>query len=299
MLYNSEFALGVNGWSVNGDVETIMINSSNILRMSSGASIEQDIPMIRNHFGTEKFYVQFDVLTEGNGSVLVECADKEQEVVFNGPGTYTCSFEGLEYNFFKLVAQTEVDIDNIYFYTHVQEGKLYTADDEEDSCISGIRKMNVIIDGLITKQKEEAPYFSFIEEFDEAKIDGKINSTDFLNGANIGLYYDAATSEHAIYITPEVSLEYKFWLDDAPRTLTFSYEFFQQAKNWGSDGVVLEVIVNGELLSTLNITPQDVRKDFSLELSRYVNEKVSIEFKCGQGGNAIGDWLLIYEPKCG
>ena len=298
MLYNSEFALGTNGWTVNGNAEVQIGEDSNILLLSQGTSIEQTIPTPRNHFGNESFYVQLDILTTEKGTLRIQCANEEKTISFDGSGTYTCSFDGPEYYIFKISAESEVKIDNIRFYSHIQEGEIYTVDNQEDSCITGIREMNATIEALLEKRKEETPYYSLIDKFNDAEIEGKIESADYMNGVNFGLYYEAKTNENAIYVTPDVSFEYEFWLDDTERKLSFSYEFFELSKEWGSDGAVIELLINGDTTAVLNVSPKDTRKEFSLDLSKYMNEKVSVKFVCKQGGDNIGDWILIYEPKC-
>lgn len=150
ILYNSEFLLDTNGWIIEGNAEIQKIENSKMLYLYSGAKIQQAIPISRYRRGSE-VHVEFDLINvnkEENGKVILSLGE-EMELSITKDGRYSCVFENKEYHSFSLQTDTDIVIDNMKVYTHVQEGELYTLEGAEDSCIASIRNMNHKIDHLV------------------------------------------------------------------------------------------------------------------------------------------------------
>lgn len=147
MLYNAQFALGNTGWTVSGNVDFVIDEAINsmVCHMSTGASIYQEVPNVRNHFDKESYKVIIDVkeCNSGVGTIAVQVGNVSEKLEINGAGTYELSFAKNErFDFGINVESGDICIDNLCLYSFVQEGYLYNENNEEMEYIQEIRDLN-------------------------------------------------------------------------------------------------------------------------------------------------------------
>ncbi len=144
MLYNSQFALGEEGWKIRGDVAFKESDGSMACLLRQGASISQSVDKVRNHFDSEEYFVSFDVVeVELPGELTISVGTKSQTIELNESGKICVAFSGVGSFDIKVMSRDcTVKIDNIKLYSQVQQGFLYDENNEELQCIEGIRALN-------------------------------------------------------------------------------------------------------------------------------------------------------------
>lgn len=148
MIYNPQFALELQGWSVEGSAEVKEYEKSNALLLSANAALKQNIPAIRNHFASEEYTFSFDVKSEEKAELVISMGIDVQTLVVDGKGTYQVTFGNNETFDISILAKQDVAIDNLCLYSQVQEGFLYDYQNNELQCAEGIRKLNYQLEHL-------------------------------------------------------------------------------------------------------------------------------------------------------
>lgn len=143
-VFNSQFALGKEGWEFSGDCRVTEINGNKTACLSSGSRIRQDTGSRMTGTAGQDTNVRFRLRGEGSCTVTVQvgsqtktvAAGKQsvQEVVFKNCAPVDISFsyrgKGAAY------------VDDVNVYTCISEGELYHMDGSEGSCIDALRRMN-------------------------------------------------------------------------------------------------------------------------------------------------------------
>lgn len=144
MLYNSQFALGTLGWEASGGVVAETSGNSNVCMLKRGQRICQTVPEIRNHFDSEKYQFQFEVVRlDAPGLIKVSVGNNTQEIEIMQTGKVSLDFEKNES--FDVAIETvdcELAIDNLKLFSQVQQGFLYDENNNELQCCTGIRNLN-------------------------------------------------------------------------------------------------------------------------------------------------------------
>lgn len=145
MIYNSQFALGMDGWSERGKVDVGSWGETNVCVMKKGSSINQKVVRSRDHFGGDsyKFEIEVKQIVEP-GRLLVKVGGKKEEIDVTEAGIYSLDMGPLtEINYnIGITADCDIVIDNIKLYTQIQEGYLYGVNNNELDCIKSLRVLN-------------------------------------------------------------------------------------------------------------------------------------------------------------
>lgn len=143
MLYNPQFALGLDGWC--GDkVDVEEINNSMKAHLYPDSSLSQSIPSIRRFSDKGSSVLEMDIinLNEQETFLIVEIGDQTYEINVNENGKYSINLSEQAFGDLKIYSQGEVYIDNLKYYMHYQKGRIYNSDGEEDLCIEALRELN-------------------------------------------------------------------------------------------------------------------------------------------------------------
>lgn len=140
-VYNSQFALGNEGWNVHfGQVEEH--NGSSQMRLQAKGSIEQTIGSHVSGAYNHDNIVRFTADSTRPVTVSVTLGNITKEVQVMGSGRYELNFGALGYETVRIRSDGEVWLDNIEVYNFVQDGQLYDIDGNELSSIEAIRELN-------------------------------------------------------------------------------------------------------------------------------------------------------------
>lgn len=146
LLYNPQFARGLDGWETQGAVEAVEQNGSMQAQMTAGSLLRQVIPTARGiEDSTTTFYVRGECLADTPVELTVSFGSAEPVTWTFDPAQgplWECSFPATGDYTLTIKAGGDLAIDNLKVYTRVQEGKLYDLDGNELSCIDSIRTLN-------------------------------------------------------------------------------------------------------------------------------------------------------------
>lgn len=146
MLYNPQFALELDGWEAQGQVEIVNVDGSNRAHLSKGSTLRQTIPLSRKlDPGTDTYYVRGQCWSDTPVQITITLGDSapytwtfdpsdgpDWEVSFSDNGNYSLT----------ITVDQDVYIDNLKVYSRIQEGKMYDSYGNELSCINSIRTLN-------------------------------------------------------------------------------------------------------------------------------------------------------------
>ena len=144
LLYNPQFALGQQGWEFLGNAATIDTENGKVCRLQPTGKIKQDISPYRIHFPEKAFKLTFKVCAVRKaGRVSVMAGDVEKIVRVTDSGMTTVEFDGVPVTSLSIGSvDADIDIDDIIFSNHVQNGFLYDVHGAELGCIGAMRKLN-------------------------------------------------------------------------------------------------------------------------------------------------------------
>lgn len=147
MLYNSQFALGLDGWTADGEAE-IINDGSNRLKLQAGAVLSQAADSSRNHFPGNEVTVELDVeLTDAAAAELAITAGSRQKripVSESGRVSVTVTDDG-NYDL-SITSDADIIIDNVKLYSYIQNGLLYDHMGEPLEGLSGMRRLNAVVE---------------------------------------------------------------------------------------------------------------------------------------------------------
>ncbi len=143
MIYNPQFALGLDGWS-GENVEIVEVNGSAKARLHGGSFLSQNVPSIRRFSEGGAPLLEMDVINISKTPVTlkVEIGEQNYELEIEEDKNYSISLPEQIFGNLKIYSQGEILIDNIRYYTHRQRGYLYDCNGKEDMCIWAIRELN-------------------------------------------------------------------------------------------------------------------------------------------------------------
>lgn len=142
MLYNSQFALELDGWIGNDYTQLCESESGNAVRLITGGELKQKVPSSRNHFKSEEFILEFDVLQAEEDTVLDIIVGNENISMKIGKQHYSQKIHLLDFFDLSFKIKGTAVIDNIRLYSHEQDGNLYDRNMKTLDNIESIRKMN-------------------------------------------------------------------------------------------------------------------------------------------------------------
>ena len=144
MIYNNGFFLEEAGWDCIGNVKYEQINESKSVHLDAGQSINQSIGSIRNHFNNDEYTFSFDVVQcESIGILKICIGDFETKIDINKIGKYEITFpKTSSFDISIICEEGSYNIDNLRMYSFVQNGYLYSTDNEELVYIDSIRELN-------------------------------------------------------------------------------------------------------------------------------------------------------------
>lgn len=150
MLYNPQFALADEGWEAQG-VSFGEQDGSMVCRITPAGSLRQTIPDIRDHFSTDKYFCEFDVVSlTAPGTVEIQVGDTvlQAEITHTGKIQLTLDHP-IHFGFEISSIDADLAIDNLKLYSQIQRGYLYDENFEELECIDEIRTLN----GMLTESE--------------------------------------------------------------------------------------------------------------------------------------------------
>ncbi|MCM1100389.1 MAG: hypothetical protein NC079_12020 [Clostridium sp.] len=147
MLYNPQFVLADNGWDIWGGVTFQELEGSMVCHISPEGALKQSIPDLRDHFSAEQYFLELEVVELTTPGILeIQVGDtvfREEitdigkvQLVLDRPDCYDLSISSID---------SELTIDNIKFYSQIQQGYLYDEDFGELECIDEIRILNEML----------------------------------------------------------------------------------------------------------------------------------------------------------
>ncbi|MCD8084664.1 MAG: hypothetical protein LUE86_14450 [Clostridiales bacterium] len=140
-VYNCQFALGKNGWDVDGGVVTEH-DGSRMMRLANGDSISQKIGHRIGDKLSHDNHIRFTADSDEPVTVRVTMGHESREVTVDGRQTFDLDLGKLNYSILEFTADGEVWLDNIQVYNFVQDGQLYDMDGAPLSCLDSMRTLN-------------------------------------------------------------------------------------------------------------------------------------------------------------
>ncbi len=149
MLYNSQFALGGEEWNSNENAVFGKEEESFVCELEKGGSIQQNVPEIRNHFESEEYIFEFEVVNiKEPGRLVVSVGNIKQTIEIVEKGKVKLEFAKNDSFNVKIESEDcELAIDNLKLYSQVQQGYLYDENNNELQCIESIRVLNESLEG--------------------------------------------------------------------------------------------------------------------------------------------------------
>lgn len=155
-LYNSQFALGQEGWRFSGRSSVVEREGSAQAMLTDGAGIYQNIGHRMTGTVGNDTMVRFQVEGEGSCKLTVQVGNQSRtveagnwEILEDGNGntmskkTVEIKFNGNDATDFSIkAAGGTAYVDNIQVFTVVTKGELYHMDGSQGSCIRALRSMN-------------------------------------------------------------------------------------------------------------------------------------------------------------
>ena len=307
MLYNPQFGLDDEGWSVDGSSNIIEDgNTGRCIELSGGTKLSQIVPKLRNHFSDlDTIYVSLDAVVDEPTKLAISVGNETKEVIIDKSGTYQIEFSDSGIYDFTISTEKQIILDNIRLYSQYQEGYLYKSDNSESDYIEDLRKLNKRIDKKVEVLKKNKPYFSFIDNIQEANLSGKIDSNDFPWQTNIGII-NVDKIGSCVFMTPGTSIEYNVPLDNKKHYLKFSYGLHPTAQKWNiSDGMQFIVKVKEAsendytILDTILVDPNKTSLvDYKVSLNKYKGKNINIVIIADNKNSmkSEGDWGILSNP---
>lgn len=141
LLYNSQFALGDRGWRVvNGRVEER--EGSRQMKLYSHGSLEQSFAYRNIGRIGDDTHVRFIAESQRPVTISVSVGEKKMNVQVQGRQQFDLDFGKQEYTQVVFSTDGEVYLDNLYVYDFVQDGQLYSMDNDELGCLAGVQTLN-------------------------------------------------------------------------------------------------------------------------------------------------------------
>lgn len=143
-LYNSQFALGLRGWSFTGGAYAEEGTDGKEAVLTSGSSISQRVRgRITGRTGTD-IRVRFSLEGDDGSTVSVRAGDRIQTIRAGERRTEELVFEDETAEQLTIFCNGggSVRVDNLSLYTFVTEGDIYHMDGSEGGCAEGIRQLN-------------------------------------------------------------------------------------------------------------------------------------------------------------
>lgn len=155
MLYNPQFALGKEGWTITGSAK-ITDNGSKKLKLEKGSCVSQTVSSARINYSCGQITVAFDaeLADDKSARLRIKVGDTEVQRDITASGRITEIMQ--EPGSWDLSIQTDTDlsIDNVKLYSHTQKGLIYDSSGREQECLEGMRRMNACIDAYqVSDQK--------------------------------------------------------------------------------------------------------------------------------------------------
>lgn len=147
MLFNPQFALGLEGWEYEGEVYCENRDGSNKLFMSSDSEVMQLVPQWRIMSGTQDTtaYFCFDYETSEPTKLVLMVGKQQQEYNVEGEGKACLEFMTTEDMTVHIYSDGNIILDNIMLYNFVQSQSLYSMEGKELSDLAGVRLLNKLM----------------------------------------------------------------------------------------------------------------------------------------------------------
>lgn len=144
-VYNSQFALGSDGWEFSGRASVTMRGGSCMALLPAGGSISQN--MSGRLQSADKLMVDFYAEPEVAGtSVTVQVGNAVKTIRIPEAGTYSLEIPWQHSLVITFTAGKKVCLDNIRVYTYEQNGRIYGRDGSEADLAGDFRILNGRLD---------------------------------------------------------------------------------------------------------------------------------------------------------
>lgn len=142
MIYNSQFALGTEGWTTSGQVTVTERAGSSQARIPRNGRISQPVNPEGSAAGSGPVKVRFDADSPSGCRVTARLGQVSRTVEVSGKTEVSVELPSASLAEFSITADGDVYVDNIQVYTHVTEGKLYDINGKEQPAAAGVRALN-------------------------------------------------------------------------------------------------------------------------------------------------------------
>lgn len=143
-VYNSQFALGYQGWDTS-QIKIVQRDGSSQAWFQDGGSLAQDVG---HRIGSKNKYenhVRFTADSDRPVRLSVTLGAETQEVVVDGKEQFDLNFGCMDYRQVRFRSNSDLYLDNIYVYNFVQDGQIYDLDGNELSCLAGVKELNRLL----------------------------------------------------------------------------------------------------------------------------------------------------------
>ncbi|MDE7312288.1 MAG: hypothetical protein K2N87_11830 [Eubacterium sp.] len=156
MIYNPQFALGTQGWTVAGDARLIN-DGSNKLELQKGSCLSQAVSGSRMHYPDEYVTVSFDVqlVNTSDAEITIQVGHSECNITLTKSERIVRKLKNTGDWNLSIATDADICIDNVKLYTHTQEGLVYDSNGKQQECLEGVRRMNALIDQYQKAEKEQ------------------------------------------------------------------------------------------------------------------------------------------------
>lgn len=303
MLYNSQFALGMDGWTVEGEAE-IINEGSNRIKLQAGAILSQAVDSSRNHFPGKEVTVELDAeLTDAAAADLViTVGNRQKRIPVSESGRVSMTFTDDGNYDLSIISEADLVIDNVKLYSYTQNGLLYDHMGKPLDGLSGMRRLNAVTDEKIRMDKIFQNAVDLLDVYDRADVSGYRQSKDYPWNKNAGMI-DMNGKNRALFLTPDVSVRLSAKVSGDQNVLFLEYGMYPQAVSWNvSDGAVIQIDIEdakGRLLETVGefeVDPLEAEcRKVQLSLDAYTGEEIRVVVHClpGPDGNYDGDWVIL------
>lgn len=147
-VYNSQFALGTQGWKTTGNIDVENRNGTQMVKLVSGDDISQEISGRLND--GEQLYVQFYADSDSGASLTIQVGTSTRTVRVNGPTKFLYSVPWqYKYDITFTADKGIVFLDDVKVYTYEQNGRIYDVDGNPLDLDNSFRMLNGQLDDQI------------------------------------------------------------------------------------------------------------------------------------------------------
>lgn len=141
LIYNPEFGLDLDGWSLMGRITIEKYDGSKMAHLPANSILSQQLTG-RGYLSSNATKVSLRVVTDEPVQIHISLGRESVVIPADKDGTYTTEFSKQVNGTLNIFANNDVLIDNIKVYSHLTRGDIYQIDGSPGSHLEGIRALN-------------------------------------------------------------------------------------------------------------------------------------------------------------